>query len=269
MTITVASAPQARHTMTRPARTSQSLPGVVEVRGSLNRRRACGAAWAPVPRRRDAVPPPGCPCGGPAVTVVLIADPPRMLPSSEPTHHDVLYFARNSGLLWVNASRQVGVHGREILLAAQGDRGPSPQVDPVAVVQRDHVSGRYLAAVEQRAIGRARVQDGPRAVWGGEQQQVQAADPGVHGRPGQVYLRFHAPDRAAPSDPHLLAAELESPFGAEGRERHGPAGETPLELHAVEVQPVRRDYHRPGGRGELRHGSGRRGRRRRFRGRTG
>src|SRR5580704_14564349 len=180
MTISVASAPQARHTMTRPARTSESLPGVVEARGSLNRRRACGPAWVPEPRRRVAA----CPRGGPAVTVVLIADPPRMLPSSEPTHHDVLYFARNSGLLWVNPSRQVGVHGTAILLAAQGDRGPGPQVDPVAVAQRDHVSRRYLAAVEQRAIGRARVEDGPRTVRGGEQQQVQAADPGVHGRPG-------------------------------------------------------------------------------------
>src|SRR6516225_10459274 len=110
MTISVASAPQARHTITRPARASQSLPGVVEAPGSLNLRRDRGAACPPGPRRCDAT----CPCGGLPVTVVLIVDPQCMLPSSEPTHHDVLYFARNSGLLRVNASRQVGDHGAVI-----------------------------------------------------------------------------------------------------------------------------------------------------------
>jgi len=41
--ISVASTPQARHRTTRPARISQSRPGVVEVRGSLNPRRG---PWA-------------------------------------------------------------------------------------------------------------------------------------------------------------------------------------------------------------------------------
>jgi hypothetical protein len=35
-----------------------------------------------------------CPSGGLPVTAVLIADPPCTLPSSDLTHHDVLYFAR-------------------------------------------------------------------------------------------------------------------------------------------------------------------------------
>jgi hypothetical protein len=119
------------------------LPGVVEARASLNPRRVGGAARPAGACRCDATRPGG----GLPVTVVFIADPQCTLPSSEPTHHDVLYFACTKGLLWVNETMLVGVHGTAILLAVHGNHRPGPEVDPVTVAQGNHVSGRYLAAV--------------------------------------------------------------------------------------------------------------------------
>src|SRR6516164_10050548 len=103
--------------------------------------------------------------------------------------------------------------------AAYRDRGPGPEVDPVTVAQRDQVSGWYLAAVEQRPVGRAGIEHGPKATRYRKQQRMQAADAGVHGRLGQVYLHLHTAGRAAPPDPHLLAAQREWSFGHTGRKR--------------------------------------------------
>ena len=116
-------------------------------------------------------------------------------------------FARNEGLLLVNASRLVGVHGTAVLLAVHGDHRPGAEVDPVTVAQGDHFSGRYLAAVDQRAIGRTWIEHGPGAAGYREQQRVQTADARVRGRAGQVYLQRLAAGCVTPTDAKLLSGE--------------------------------------------------------------
>src|SRR6516162_7896479 len=92
------------------------------------------------------------------------------------------------------------------------DRRPAAEVDTVAVLQRHLDVGRDLAAVDERAVGRAGIQDRPVAVGGGDQHRVQPTDARVGRRAGQVDLRLDAARYAAPPDPHLAAGEPELPL---------------------------------------------------------
>src|SRR5215469_13302073 len=105
--MSAASAPQPRHAMTRPSRISRTFPGVVEARGSENRRRRAGAGCPLAVPPAVTVPVAGPPVAGPPpVTVAVISDPPCRSPSSELTNHDVYHLARTRGVHWVNAHRR-------------------------------------------------------------------------------------------------------------------------------------------------------------------
>src|SRR5580704_34802 len=140
------------------------------------------------------------------------------------------------------------------LAAVHGDRGPGAKVDSVPVMQGYLVPGRYLVAVDERAVGRAGIQHRPAAVRHGDQHRVQPADAGVGGRAGQVDLRIQAPGHAPPPDPHLVAGEPEPPFGAVGGERHLGPVRAARDPDPFVVVAVGGDHYGPGDRGV--HGPG-------------
>jgi len=72
------------------------------------------------------------------------------------------------------------------------DRGPGAEVDAIAVMQGHLVPDPDLRAVDERAVGRTRVEHGPAAVRRRDQDRVQPADARIGGRPGEVDLRRQA-----------------------------------------------------------------------------
>src|SRR6202012_5131964 len=79
------------------------------------------------------------------------------------------------------------------LAAGDPERGPGAQVDHIAVAQRDGFAGRDFVAVDQRAVGRPGIDDGPGALGGRDENHVQARHAGVGRGAGQVDLRVDAP----------------------------------------------------------------------------
>src|SRR5438309_1762608 len=69
-------------------------------------------------------------------------------------------------------------------------------------------------AASDASSGRTRIEQGPAAVRGREQDRVQPADPRVARRPGQVDLGLKAAGLAPPPDPQLVPCQLEPAFGA-------------------------------------------------------
>src|SRR5439155_20581905 len=144
--------------------------------------------------------------------------------------------------------------------------------DAIAVVQGYLVADADLRTVDQRAVGRTRIEHGPVAVRRRDQHRVQPADARIGGRSGQVDLRGQAARYAAPPDPHLVPDELETAFGIVGREGDGRAFRPGDRLHLLVVGPVGAHHRGPGGlrirkRGHRWGGRGRRSRGDRLEGR--